>query len=154
MQKIAAWIAVSLILPCAWPVQSAEAGISDSNYQVSAVGYNLRDVSASGTEVVLGDDEVSSAIPIGFAFSFYGEFYTQAYISSNGFVTFDAGSSSGCCSGDPIPSAGGIDNMVAGFWEDLNPNNGGTIRYQTLGSPPNREFVVGFYQIEHFRGNT
>ncbi len=148
MRTIAALTAICLAIPSAW------AGIEDSNYQVSDTAYNLRDVSVSGTEVVLGDDEVSAAIPIGFAFRFYGEFYTQAYISSNGFVTFNPGSSSGCCSGDPIPTAGGVDNMVAGFWEDLNPNNGGTIRYQTLGAPPNREFVVGFYQIQHFRGNS
>lgn len=132
----------------------AEAGLEDANYQISYAAYDLRDVSASGTEVVLGDDQVGGPIPIGFAFEFYGELYTQAYISSNGFITFNAGSQSGCCSGVPIPTPGGIDNFVAGFWEDLNPANGGTIRYQTLGAPPNREFVVGFYQIEHFRGNT
>jgi hypothetical protein len=135
-------------------VLQASAGTVDVNYQVSDIAYNLRDVSVSGTEVSLGDDEVSGPIFIGFGFDFFGEIYTAAYISSNGFVTLNPGSSPGCCSGFPIPTPGGIDNMVAGFWEDLNPNNGGTIRYQVLGSPPNREFVVGFYQIEHFRGNT
>ncbi|HKJ18058.1 MAG TPA: IPTL-CTERM sorting domain-containing protein [Xanthomonadales bacterium] len=130
------------------------AGAVDVDYQVTEIPYNLRDISESGFEIVLSDEEVSNPLPIRFAFDFYGDFYTAAYISSNGFITFDAGSSPGCCSGMPIPTPGGIDNMVAGFWEDLNPSNGGTIRYQTLGTPPDREFVVGFYQVEHFRGNS
>ena len=133
---------------------NAAAGTVDADYQVSDTPYNLRDVSVSGTEIVLGDEEVSGPVPIGFAFDFYGDFYIAVYVSSNGFLTFNSGSSPGCCSGVPIPTPGGIDNMVAGFWEDLNPSNGGTIRYQTLGAPPNREFVLGFYGIEHFRGNT
>lgn len=132
----------------------AQAGTIDVNYQVSDVPYNLRDISASGTAVALGDDAVSGPVPIGFAFEYYGEFYTQLYISSNGFVTFNSGSNSGCCTGVAIPTPGGVDNMIAGFWEDLSPNNGGTIRRQTLGTAPNRELVVGYYQIQHFRGNT
>ena len=135
-------------------VASVFAGEVDADYQVSEIPYNLRDISVSGTEIVLGDDQVSLAIPLGFAVDFYGSFYTQVYVSSNGFITFNSGSGSGCCSGLPIPSPGGINNFIAGFWEDLNPSNGGTIRYQTLGTPPNREFVVGFYQVEHFRGNS
>lgn len=148
--QAAIWVlSLVAVVPC-----QVFAGEFDADYQVSTIAYNLRDVSATGTEVILGDDEVSGAIPVGFAFEYFGDFYGVVYISSNGFITFDSGTSSGCCSGVEIPTPGGINNLVAGFWEDLNPTNGGTIRYQTVGVPPNREFIVGFYQVEHFRGNT
>ena len=35
------------------------------------------------------DDCVSSALPIGFSFDFYGNTYTDAFVSSNGFSTFN-----------------------------------------------------------------
>lgn len=150
--RIVKFLAGAVLITAAFTAQAGD--VVDLNYQVSEIPYDLRDISETGTELMLGDDEVSGPVPIGFAFDYYGDFYTQAYISSNGFVTFNSGSGSGCCSGVAIPTPGGIDNMVAGFWEDLNPLLGGTIRYQRLGSPPNREFVVGFYQVQHFRGNT
>ena len=127
-------------------------GVLDINYQVNSFAFDFRDISATGTPVGLADDAVSGALPIGFAFEFYGTEYTEAYISSNGFVTFNAGSPNGCCSGQSLPNPATPNNLVALFWEDLNPVSGGTIRYQTFGAAPNREFVVGFYDIQHFGG--
>ena len=46
----------------------------------------------SPTTLSLSDDQVSAAIPIGFPFLFYGNTYTDIYVSSNGFVTFNPGS--------------------------------------------------------------
>ena len=47
---------------------------------------SFTDISGTGTALVLGDDEVSSAVPIGFTFAYYAEPYTDAYVSSNGFM--------------------------------------------------------------------
>ncbi|MDX1555632.1 MAG: IPTL-CTERM sorting domain-containing protein [Xanthomonadales bacterium] len=131
-------------------LKDAPEGTAEGSYQVNTFAYNLRDISASGTAVVLGDDQVSGALPIGFEFDFFGLGYTEVYVGSNGFVTFDAGSPSGCCSGQTLPNPSSPNNLVALFWEDLDPPEGGTIRYQTLGVAPNREFVVGYYGIQHF----
>ena len=52
----------------------------------STIALNLRDVSASGTAIALGDDSVSGAIDIGFSFDFYGIAYNQIQVSSNGYI--------------------------------------------------------------------
>ena len=71
------------------------------------------DITTSGTVVSLGDDEVSGAQPIGFSFNYYGSDYTDIFISSNGFITFDSNSANGCCSGGLIPSSGDENNLIA-----------------------------------------
>jgi len=121
----------------------------NDGFAVTPIGSDLRDISASGTFVPLSDDVVSSAVAIGFSFNFYGNTYSEVYISSNGFLTFTSGQSSGCCSGQNLPSVSTPNNLVAGFWEDLNLSQG-NIRYETLGVAPDREFVVGFYDNPHF----
>jgi len=128
---------------------AAPATAQDDGFTEASIAFNLRDISGSGTFVDLSDDEVSGAVAIGFTFNFYGVDYTSAYISSNGFITFSAGQSQGCCTGANIPDFSSPNNLIAGFWEDLN-NPQGNIRYETLGTIPNREFVVGFYDNPHF----
>jgi hypothetical protein len=109
----------------------------------------LRNVSTTGTFISLGDDQVSGAIPLGFNFDFYGSTYNQAYVSSNGFLTFNSGSGSGCCSGLFLPSNSDPSNLIAGFWNDLNLPQG-NIRYQTIGTAGSQQFVVGFYDVRHY----
>ncbi len=128
----------------------APAGPDPFGYVGAPIPGNLRDLSLGGIDVYLDDDEVSSALPIGFDFWFYGVKYSEFYISSNGFLTFLPGQDSGCCSGDPIPDPGEANAMVAGLWEDLDPYSGGDIHYDTLGPAGSRELVVGFYDVPYF----
>ena len=119
-------------------------------YRATEIANNLRDISASGTFLPLNDDAVSGAISLGFNFDFYGNTYSQVYVSSNGFLTFNPGSSNGCCNGQSLPNgSSNPSNLVAGFWNDLN-NPQGNIRYQTTGSPGSQKFVVGFYNVPIF----
>ncbi|MBK9764965.1 MAG: hypothetical protein IPO87_16870 [Flavobacteriales bacterium] len=74
----------------------------------TGVGYSVATTSyapTSGTGAAgpAGDDAVLT-VPIGFPFSFYGASYTNAVISTNGFISFDAASGNGCCSGQVIPT--------------------------------------------------
>ncbi|QDG49596.1 hypothetical protein FIV42_02225 [Persicimonas caeni] len=109
----------------------------------------------SPTSVSLSDDAISSSISIGFGFEFYGTTYTSLRVGSNGFVTFDGSSTnSGCCSGDSLPDSGDPNNLIALWWEDLDPPEGGSIRYQTVGSAPSRTFVLEFLDIQHFSNTT
>jgi hypothetical protein len=105
-----------------------------------------------GNEVFvgLGDDQTSGPLPIGFTFTFYGVDYTNFYISSNGFIDFDGGGN-GCCAGQPIPGSG-QGPMIAGYWEDLDPPEGGTIEYETFGTSPDSQLNVTFRDIQHFNG--
>ncbi len=128
---------------------------TDSNAPDNLVSYDFEDISGTGTAVHLGDDEVSEALPIGFAFNFYGENYDDIYISSNGFLTLLPGQYNGCCQGGALPSTNPPFGLIAGWWADLNPggSGGGTIHYQTLGIAPNRYLVVQFTEVPHWPNN-
>ncbi len=142
------WVTVKCTPPC---LTSSECA-SITDYTVESITY--APVSGTGTSVSLGDDAVSSAIDIGFDFCFYGQSYNQVYISSNGFITFTSGQSSGCCSGVQTPNTNAPNNFIALNWTDLNPNYGGTIDYFTTGTAPNREFVVRFTNIGEYANSS
>jgi hypothetical protein len=108
------------------------------------------DITATGTTVSLSDDSVSGALPVGFDFSYYGIVYNNFYISSNGFLTFNGSSGNGCCSGGVIPSSGDENNLIALVWEDLNPASGGTIRYETVGTAPDRKLVMEYDAVPFY----
>lgn len=108
-----------------------------------------------GTTVSLGDDALSGALPIGFTFNFWGTNFTDFFISSNGFITFTAGSPNGCCTGQTLPSTTAPNNLIAFSWDDLDPGNGGqpttnVVRYQTVGVAPNRTLVMEFFNVDHY----
>ncbi len=108
----------------------------------------------TGTTLSLSDDALSSIITMPFNFSFYGNSYNQLIVSSNGFISFNTSlSSSGCCSGATLPGAS-INNIIAGWWTDLYPPGNGTIQYTTLGTAPNRRFIVQFSGIPRCCGNS
>ncbi len=119
-------------------------------YDVSGVPF--APVSGSGTNVTLGDDFVSGALNIGFDFVFFCNYYDMFHISSNGFITFDAASSNGCCSGQVLPDVVAPSNLIAWAWEDLNPTAGGTVDYFTVGTAPTRVCVVNINSIQHYGG--
>lgn len=110
-------------------------------------------ISGNGTELNLADDQMAGPFSIGFAFEYYGEAYTDFYISSNGFISF-SGDDEGCCSGQAMPNAGMPNNLIAFAWEDLNPAAGGDVQYFVHGTAPNRVLVVEFDDVPHYNGPT
>ncbi|MEZ4767459.1 MAG: hypothetical protein R2844_03430 [Caldilineales bacterium] len=128
-----------------WTAYDAIGGFS-----VGPADYNWQGISGTGTFVPLSDDDMSPAIPLGFTFDYYGTSYSDIYISSNGFLTVLPGQYNGCCSGQPIPTPGDPDGVIAGWWDDLNPNAGGAVYYETMGTAPNRVFIVEFNGVPHF----
>jgi hypothetical protein len=119
-------------------------------YSSTEITNTLRNISTTGTFIGLGDDQVSGAVPLGFNFDFYGIPYSQAYVSSNGFLTFNSDSDDGCCNGQFLPSNNSDpSNLIAGFWDDLNLPQG-NIRYQTTGTAGSQQLVVGFYDVQHY----
>ncbi|PKR79992.1 PKD domain-containing protein [Brumimicrobium salinarum] len=117
----------------------------------------LGSVLTNPTSVNLSDDRWSNQIPIGFNFDFYGNTYNQVVIGSNGLISFDlshasthnAYSFAGLTS---LPDAGFDDahNAVMVAYSDINPNSGGQILYETIGTAPNRSFYVVYVNIPMF----
>lgn len=113
------------------------------------------------TVLTFSDDQFSGAIPIGFSFTFYGNTYTQCVISSNNYISFNmayagAGFSpwqivNPCPSPNPSGSAPASPlNAIMGPFQDILPPSGGTVSYQTVGTAPNRMFVVEYCNVPMF----
>lgn len=123
---------------------------TDSNAPSPRVAFDWVDITGVGVDsMVTGDDENSAAIPLGFAFPFYGVSYTDVYFSTNGLITLGSGSYD--YSNDDIPNANTPNLLIAPYWDDLCVDYGvyntGAIYYQSLGSSPDRQFVVEWWQV-------
>ncbi|MCI0608996.1 MAG: hypothetical protein L0Z71_08045, partial [Anaerolineae bacterium] len=97
------------------------------------------------------DDGFTGPIDIGFNFPFYGIPQSQLYFSTNGLITFGAGSWE--WDNTNIPNGLSPNNMIAAFWDDLlvgSPYNAGAIYYSQGGSAPNRYFVVEWQDVTTF----
>lgn len=114
--------------------------------------FNWIDISATGTVVEgLADDNYAGPFPIGFDFQFYGEIYTEFYISSNGFIGFGPPDNYESLTKKPFPTMDIPNNIIALLWDDLNPsdlnNPGGRIVYETSGG----QLIVQFIDIPEYQ---
>jgi len=76
----------------------------------------------------LADDNVVGPFPIGFSFPFYFAEYDSFYVGSNGILGFSSDGMSSW-SNQNIPYTYTPNNLIAWFWDDLNPTTGGTAEY-------------------------
>lgn len=118
-------------------------------------GLNLN---APGT-VSLGDDQWSALIPMGFNFNFYGNNYSNCVIGSNGIISFNSSNANGYCpwslnASQTLPNTGLTQcfNSAMICYGDLYPtgSTSGPVQYQTLGTAPNRKFVVLYNSVTMF----
>jgi len=76
------------------------------------------DISGIGKKIpFLGDDIMTSRIPIGFSFPFFGGTFDTLRISSNGYISFTSRASD--YSNLPLPDTQAPENMIAPYWDDL-----------------------------------
>lgn len=105
--------------------------------------FNWQDISSSGTEIFLSDDEHTGPIGIGFDFPFYDTVYSDIYISSNGLLTFGGGGEYPL--NQSLPTGSPANALIALWWDNLDPSNGGHIYY--LADSGNDRFIVSFVDI-------
>ncbi len=108
--------------------------------------YDWVEINAIGTALSLSDDDISSDLPLGFTFNFYGTDFTTVKVCSNGFMSFTSTSSPYI--NDPIPDAAAPNNMIAPYWDDLNPSSGGTVYYYA--DVENNRFIVEWDAVVHY----
>lgn len=133
----------------ALPADCEVKGPDAHGYWCQPTGYTWLDTS-QGTAISLSDDETSEVIVLPFVFPWYGEDKAAVYVSSNGLVCF---ASTNCAelNPPPMPSADTPNDIVACYWEDLNPGvEGAVVRHATLGEQPDRVFVVEFQNVPHY----
>lgn len=88
--------------------------------------FDWIDISSSGTEITsdLNDDDiVAGPYALGFTFRFFGTDATEYYLDSNGWLSFASSAPSSEYSNDELPDSSDPDNLIAWFWDDLDPSN-------------------------------
>lgn len=95
------------------------------------------------------DDVISDAIPIGFPFKFGGNTYSNAYASSNGFLSFNLFAASAATNNLTSPSSALLP-LLAPLWDDLDgkATGGSQASYLTEGTTPNRVFTMEWLNWE------
>ncbi|MCX7423711.1 MAG: GEVED domain-containing protein [Planctomycetia bacterium] len=123
-------------------------GAAVATYATSTPAYNFVNISGTGTSVSLSDDSFSSSISLPFNFDFFGSTKSALFIASDGYLSFSGDDSS--YSSTSIPDVGTPNDFIAGLWVDLDPSEGGTVTYQTMGSVGSRVFIAQFTNIQHY----
>lgn len=124
-------------------------GMDMNQYNFIDSTYNWIDAT-TGTNTGITGDDVFSDIPIGFNFIFYGNSYSTARVSSNGYIAFGTNPIGTDYTNDPIPSNNNPNNFIAPFWDDLDPRNGGRVYYLLWGNAPYRKLTIEWHDIEHY----
>jgi hypothetical protein len=122
-------------------------------------GYQMDDTThvdwieaTGGTKLVFNtyDDGFIGPVDIGFPFKFYENTYSQLYISTNGLVSFGAGSNSPA--NQPVPWDSLPNNFIAPFWDDLVvsadvlvPDRG--VYTKLIGVPGSRKLVIEWHKV-------
>ena len=143
-------------------------GLAQLSYAMvpSTPGYTILSGGTSISDLSAGSDQtISSAIPIGFDFTFDGTIYTECQASDNGYLHFGnelAPTGYGNASGDLIipndfsdaNASDGVMNttrpFVAPLWEELaiaGIGGGGNTSYLTEGVAPNRTFTIEWNKV-------
>ncbi len=121
--------------------------LEDSKYS-ARIAYNFEDISTTGTALTFPSlNLMSSAVPLNFTFNFYDRNYTDVYVSSNGFLTFLSAQSPSDGAPIEIPTADTHNGMIAGWWNAFDLRSTGNVYYRTVGSSPNRRFILQFTNV-------
>lgn len=112
--------------------------------QIDPSNIGLIGIAPTGTPLNLGDD-ATQQVQLGFTFDYFGQQFSQAWVSSNGFVSF-ANIGNLCCDGWPIENA--PRNAVYASWSDLI--SGSNPYAQTVTIDGQKIFVAGWYNTQEY----
>ncbi len=120
------------------------------NYSLALGSGQFSDIADVGTEILQADD-TNVNVPIGFTFNFFGTDYTDAFIGSNGYVSFGAGFNT--FFNTAIPSVAIPNNAAYALWDDFNfaASPGAKCYHATLGTAGvDLRFVAQWTNVPQF----
>ena len=145
-----------LLLMVVNPVLRAQGGTTIQNYFFSTGVNASKWITLTAPQTITNthvDDQAYGSFNIGFSFYFCGADYSQFSVNSNG--CFKLGSTA-CNSSYSSPltssTAGTNAPKIIGIGRDLSIGSGGHIRYETVGTAPNR-ILVCEYKLSHTSSN-
>ncbi|NOR45076.1 MAG: hypothetical protein GQ534_05760, partial [Candidatus Delongbacteria bacterium] len=106
--------------------------------EVGGPVYSWVEINGSGTALGLSDDGISGDLALGFTLNYYGVDYTTIKVGANGAATFTGTAVS--YTNATIPTSATANALLAVFWDDLNPADGGEIYYYADGV--NNRFII------------
>jgi hypothetical protein len=134
------------------PVTKGSGGPDDYRWidsdEAGGPTYGWIDISATGTAVTLEDDDYTDPIPIGFGFPFYDNVYSELYICANGLLSFGEGWIYTTNTELPYNGTLSPNNIIAMWWDDLNPEAGGNVYYEY--DSANDRFIVSFVDVPNY----
>ena len=98
------------------------------------------------SQTALYGDEFAGRLRLPFEFPYYGETYSQVFISDNGYLNF-LGPDQFNQFPSEIPSEGPPNAAIYALWQNLRVDAAGAIEYATIGSAPNRAFVIEYSEV-------
>ena len=113
-------------------------------------------------------DDVQKKVLLPFRFTFDNYTYDKVQISTNGWIEFGTGqdgSLRGLSTSSQIGNIGANQNgslastsrptkVLGPWWEDLNADGSGLVRYTTIGTAPNRTFICQWERMRAYYDNT
>ena len=122
-----------------------------ADYEVTEITSGL--LPGTGTALNLGDDQ-SVSVDLPFTFNYFGTDYDDAWVSSNGFLSFST-SSNLCCNAYEIDSSNTPRNTLFGLWGDPDTRYGETLTgnpytMTTTGTGGVSAFVTGWYGVPEY----
>lgn len=108
------------------------------------VEFAWEDITEIGEHYLLGDDEFTPAVIIGFPFTFYYNIYDSLFVCSNGFAAFNNYSTSYWNTRMPCDTQ--PNDIIAPFWDNFDPT-GSPYNVYTHYFPDPERFVIQWFQI-------
>jgi MSHA biogenesis protein MshQ len=140
----------------------------------ATVGWHSSGASPGCTSYPNGDDDWADvSFPAGFSFTFGGTAYSGVRVYSNGILAFGndvsgfhrdytaqalpitaaaGGAPAGCPNAVPV-------NLMLAYWIDIvagtaNGTSGASVKYELLGTAPNRRFVISWVNVKLYNTTT
>ncbi|MBT2459559.1 S8 family serine peptidase [Streptomyces sp. ISL-86] len=121
-------------------------------------GYGYACATASGRPYAAGDrqlaltgDNTTERVELPFPLPLYGKTYGQAWIGTNGTVSF-GGNNTGDINGD-LPSTATPNGALYPFWDDLvvgPAGSGSGVFTAVTGTAPHRQYVIEWREVSHW----
>jgi subtilisin family serine protease len=98
------------------------------------------------TELPLFGDDGVTQVSLPFPFTFYGQTYNTAFVSTNGFLNVLGPVAR--FFNEAIPNPNSPNAAIYGFWDDLYVDFGAaSVRTELLGEAPNRQYVIEWRNV-------
>ena len=106
----------------------------------------------AGEQIPFDRDDQAFTRDLPFTFSYFGVDFDQIQISSNGYVAFGDDRATSFSNTD-LPDPRDPNGTVAVFWDDISPQDGGSVWMDVIGEAPNRKVVVSWVDVPRFKEN-